>query len=90
MKKILINLLCLIICICTFTSPINAEENTDTINYGNLSAKTANVVATYGHSTVTIGGIGLSFSGGAHPAINFSANIIGCIDTMAKTSYFDY
>ncbi len=54
------------------------------------SAGTANVVATYGHSIVILGGISVGFTGGDKPAINFSASLLSSVDTMAKTSYFNY
>lgn len=50
----------------------------------------ANVVATYGHAVVDIGGIGINFSGGEIPSISFSANLVGVLDTMTKVSYFNY
>ena len=54
------------------------------------STGTANVVASYAHSTLNIGGISIGFSSGEKVSISFSGSFCGKYDTMAKMTYFNY
>ena len=54
------------------------------------STGTANVVASYAHSTISLSGIAISFISGDTPTISFESSFGGFYDTMAKVTYFNY
>lgn len=54
------------------------------------STGTANVVASYAHSTLNIGGVSVGFSSSDKVSISFSGSFGGKYDTMTKMTYFNY